>query len=370
MAAEAFEGTITDLYMPKKKRECVDVRPDKTMSAEEAHEEDVATIGKDVCPRDPTSSSRPPMGSPPGSAPAGTPCSPRRRSTGAPRSPRRSAASSGLVGLLPTGVTTLDGQLAARLRPVPAPVDRPAPVGVPGQPAGPQRGAVLPAAVRAHRRDAADRLHPDRRAGDPAVQPRVPPAPRRSTSRSTTRRTSRPRCATPGMGAEDVDLLVATDSEGILGIGDQGVGGIEISIGKLARLHRRGRDPPASGDPGGARHGHRQPRAAQRRDVPRRAARPGPRPALRRPDRRLRHRGHQALPARDAALGGLRRQQRAAHPEQVRRSGLHLQRRHAGHRRRRAGRRVLRPSPPPAPGCATSAWSSTAPAPPGWASPT
>lgn len=37
-----------------------------------------------------------------------------------------------------------------------------------------------------------------------------------------------------GMGAEDVDLVVATDSEGILGIGDQGVGGIEISIGKLA----------------------------------------------------------------------------------------------------------------------------------------
>jgi malate dehydrogenase (oxaloacetate-decarboxylating) len=37
-----------------------------------------------------------------------------------------------------------------------------------------------------------------------------------------------------GFGAEDVDLLVATDSEGILGIGDQGVGGIEISIGKLA----------------------------------------------------------------------------------------------------------------------------------------
>ena len=37
-----------------------------------------------------------------------------------------------------------------------------------------------------------------------------------------------------GMGAEDVDLIVATDSEGILGIGDQGVGGIEIAIGKLA----------------------------------------------------------------------------------------------------------------------------------------
>src|SRR5215216_6537066 len=37
-----------------------------------------------------------------------------------------------------------------------------------------------------------------------------------------------------GMGAKEVDLLVATDAEGILGIGDQGVGGIEIAIGKLA----------------------------------------------------------------------------------------------------------------------------------------
>jgi malate dehydrogenase (oxaloacetate-decarboxylating) len=37
-----------------------------------------------------------------------------------------------------------------------------------------------------------------------------------------------------GMGADDVDLIVATDSEGILGIGDWGVGGIEIAIGKLA----------------------------------------------------------------------------------------------------------------------------------------
>jgi malate dehydrogenase (oxaloacetate-decarboxylating) len=48
-----------------------------------------------------------------------------------------------------------------------------------------------------------------------------------------------------GLGADDVDLLVATDSEGILGIGDQGLGGIDISIGKLAvyiaaaGLHRR-----------------------------------------------------------------------------------------------------------------------------------
>ena len=33
---------------------------------------------------------------------------------------------------------------------------------------------------------------------------------------------------------DEVDLIVATDSEGILGIGDQGVGGIAIALGKLA----------------------------------------------------------------------------------------------------------------------------------------
>src|SRR5204863_33158 len=37
-----------------------------------------------------------------------------------------------------------------------------------------------------------------------------------------------------GLGPGDVDLIVATDAEGILGIGDWGVGGIAIAIGKLA----------------------------------------------------------------------------------------------------------------------------------------
>ena len=37
-----------------------------------------------------------------------------------------------------------------------------------------------------------------------------------------------------GAGARDIDLILATDAEQILGIGDWGVGGIEVSIGKLA----------------------------------------------------------------------------------------------------------------------------------------
>ena len=39
---------------------------------------------------------------------------------------------------------------------------------------------------------------------------------------------------TLGLGPEDVDLIVCSDAEEILGIGDWGVGGIEISVGKLA----------------------------------------------------------------------------------------------------------------------------------------
>lgn len=40
--------------------------------------------------------------------------------------------------------------------------------------------------------------------------------------------------ATLQIGPEDVDLIVCTDAEEILGIGDWGVGGIQISVGKLA----------------------------------------------------------------------------------------------------------------------------------------
>ncbi|MGH3563919.1 MAG: NAD-dependent malic enzyme, partial [Mycobacterium sp.] len=39
---------------------------------------------------------------------------------------------------------------------------------------------------------------------------------------------------TLGLGTDDVDLIVCSDAEAILGIGDWGVGGIQITVGKLA----------------------------------------------------------------------------------------------------------------------------------------
>jgi hypothetical protein len=64
----------------------------------------------------------------------------------------------------------------------------------------------------------------------------------------------------------------------------------------------------------------------------------GPRRTLRPAHRRLRQRGGQVVPARDAALGERRGEQRAPGAAPLRRPGLHVQRRHAGHRGGRAGR--------------------------------
>ncbi len=52
-----------------------------------------------------------------------------------------------------------------------------------------------------------------------------------------------------GAGADDVDLILATDAENILGIGDWGIGGIEVSIGKLAIYTAAGGIDPARAIP-------------------------------------------------------------------------------------------------------------------------
>ena len=48
-----------------------------------------------------------------------------------------------------------------------------------------------------------------------------------------------------GVGPDDIDLILATDAEQIFGIGDWGVGGIEIAIGKLAIYTAAGGIDPA-----------------------------------------------------------------------------------------------------------------------------
>ena len=47
------------------------------------------------------------------------------------------------------------------------------------------------------------------------------------------------------LGPDDVDLVVATDAGAILGIGDWGVGGINIAVGKLAVYTAAGEIDPA-----------------------------------------------------------------------------------------------------------------------------
>ena len=148
--------------------------------------------------------------------------------------------------------------------------------------------------------------------------------------------------ATLGLGPGDVDLIVCTDAEEILGIGDSGVGR-NPDLGRQAgRLHRRGRSRPAAGDPGVAGRGYRQRRAAERPAVPGQPARPGPREGLRRVHREIPAGRVAAVPGRAAALRGLRREQRPADPGQLPGQIPDLQRRHAGHRRRGHGRAVQR----------------------------
>ena len=140
----------------------------------------------------------------------------------------------GLTGLLPTGVVHPGMPTPPRLRAVPGTGQRPAEMGVPGEPSGPQRGAVLSACSA----NTSPRCCPSS-TPPPSVwrsngSARNSAAPAVCTCPSTTPKTWKPPSRNTGLGPDDLDLLVATDSEGILGIGDQGVGGIEISIGKLA----------------------------------------------------------------------------------------------------------------------------------------
>ena len=233
------------------------------------------------------------------------------RSTAVRPSRSPSATTSGLHGLLPPAVETIEEQVDRSLRAVPRLRDRRRQVGLPHPAARQQRGAVLPARRRARARDAADRLHADGRYGDRGVQPPVPAAARclpqhrrhrrhrRGAGRHRPRtRRHRPRRRVRRRGHPRHRRLGRRRHRHL----DR----------QARRLHGRRRHRPRAGARGRPRRRHQPRGAAQRPALPRPAPLAGARREVRRVHRRLRRPRHQAVPERDPALGGLLRAHRPA----------------------------------------------------------
>ena len=117
-----------------------------------------------------------------------------------------------------------------------------------------------------------------------------------------------------GLGPDDIDLVVASDAEAILGIGDWGVGGIDISIGKLAVYTvAAGIDPSRVLAVGLDVGTNREQLLNDPRYLGLRRSQ-GARRGVRRVHRRLRRQRVDPVPERDPALGGLLRSAGARDP--------------------------------------------------------